>query len=101
MIGSLGDGITSGEIPRHYRGTTRPEAVGSEIASHHRVQEAALKIQNYPPASHSAVTICSALSELHLFANAASSSGRGADHPALGPLPRRRFTSPHSHFGRP
>jgi hypothetical protein len=34
MIGSLGDGITSGEIPRHHRETTHPDAAGTDVAFH-------------------------------------------------------------------
>jgi hypothetical protein len=47
MIGSLGDGTTSGEIPRHYRATTLPEAAGSEVAFHYQIHEAGLMVQNY------------------------------------------------------
>jgi hypothetical protein len=42
MIGSLGDGIASGEIPRHCRATTHPDALGAEVAYHHRIHEAGL-----------------------------------------------------------
>jgi hypothetical protein len=47
MIGSLGDGITSGEIPRHYHATTRPDAEPAAVAYHYRIHEAGLKTQNY------------------------------------------------------
>jgi hypothetical protein len=47
MIGSLGDGVASVIIPRHYRATTRPDAEGAEVAYHHRIHEAGLKPQNY------------------------------------------------------
>jgi hypothetical protein len=47
MIGSLGDGITSGEIPRYYRAMTRPDAEGAEVAYHYRIHEAGLWTQNY------------------------------------------------------
>jgi hypothetical protein len=47
MIGALGDGITSGEIPRHYRATPRPDAEAAAEAYHYRIHEAGLKTQNY------------------------------------------------------
>jgi hypothetical protein len=47
MIGSLGDGVASGEIPRHYRATTRPGVEGAEIAYHYRIHEAGLRTQNH------------------------------------------------------
>jgi hypothetical protein len=47
MIGSLGDGIASGEIPRNYRATTHPDGVATAVAFHYRVHEAGLKTQNY------------------------------------------------------
>jgi hypothetical protein len=47
MIGSLGDGITSGEIPWRYRATTSPDARGAAVAYHYRIHEAGLKMRNY------------------------------------------------------
>jgi hypothetical protein len=47
MIGSLGDKIISGTIPRHYRAKTNPAAAGTERAFVERVYEAGLKVQNY------------------------------------------------------
>jgi hypothetical protein len=47
MIGALGDGITSGGIPRHYRATTHPDGVATAVSFHYKIQEAGLKTQNY------------------------------------------------------
>jgi hypothetical protein len=47
MIGSLGDKTVSGEIPQCHRAVTRSDAIGTEVAFHHRIHEAELRTQNY------------------------------------------------------
>jgi hypothetical protein len=47
MIGSLGDGVTSGEIPRDYSATTHPDGGATPAAIHYKILEAGLRTQNY------------------------------------------------------